>query len=383
MRAVLALAAVVFAGVVAALQVGKVPVAAPLLHARLGLDVGQIGALSSAIALLGVLASLPAGGVTAALGERRVLATGLGVLLAGAVSGAIADAFAALLIARIVEGLGFLAVVVAGAALIERIAAARARALAYAGWSCAMPAGIALAMVIGPHFADWRTLAWASAALAAVALVAVVTAVRADRSGRRSEAGATAPALRAVLRRRRPQLLAVAFALYSLMFFALFSFLPFLLVQRLALDPVTAGTLSGLACAANLIGNLAAGVLRARFATATLIAAAAAIMAACALGIFLPLFGAWPTFALCVAFSAAGGLLPAAVLGSAADVSPTAAHVPVTMGLLMQGSNTGQALGPLAIGMLIAHAGWPAAGGAVVAAGLALLACGWSLRQSG
>ena len=54
-------------------------------------------------------------------------------------------------------------------------------------------------------------------------------------------------------------LLASTFALYSLMFFALFAFLPVLLMERMDVTYRDAGLLSALASAVNISGNLAAG----------------------------------------------------------------------------------------------------------------------------
>ena len=61
-----------------------------------------------------------------------------------------------------------------------------------------------------------------------------------------------------------PVLLSLTFMLYSLMFFALFSFLPVLLMERLGLSLAQAGLYSAIATVANVIGNLGAGMLLAR-----------------------------------------------------------------------------------------------------------------------
>lgn len=367
-------ATVVFAGAVVAFQIGKVAVAAMPLRDAFGLGTAALGALGAAIALLGVIASVPAGAAVAALGARPVLLAGLASTLAGAAGAALAGSFAALMTARAIEGLGFLCVVVAGGAAIDRSASGRARGIAYACWSCATPLGIAAAMVAGPHFATWHGLASFAALLAAVALALVAVVVPRDpRAHRRFDARAAVRGGRDVFGEAGPRAAGLMFALYSLMFFALFGFLPFLLGHRLQLDALAAGSMSGAAAAANAIGNLAAGALLARVRPAALVATAGAVMALCACGIFLPAFGAWTTFALCVAFSAVGGLLPATLLASAPLVSSAPARVPLTLGLLLQGSNTGQALGPVVVGVLIQHAGWPAAGAVVVGAGVLLV----------
>jgi predicted MFS family arabinose efflux permease len=174
------------------------------------------------------------------------------------------------------------------------------------------------------------------------------------------------------VRRRGPALLAICFVLYNIMFFALFSFLPILLMQRLAVSNESAGMLSALAAAANIIGNLAAGQLLARgMSRARLIAVASLAMGALAVGIFLPILeGRWALL-LCVAFSAVGGIIPAALLSAAPIASTSATLVPVMMGLLMAGSNLGQMIGPVAVGVAVEAWGWSGAGIIVIVSAIA------------
>jgi predicted MFS family arabinose efflux permease len=166
------------------------------------------------------------------------------------------------------------------------------------------------------------------------------------------------------------------------MFFALFSFLPVLLMERMGVTQGIAGPLSGLAAAANIIGNLVAGYLLARGGSrSALVAFACAAMGASALGIFLPVFGNGPTFALCLLFSAVGGLIPATLLSSAPMVAPSPWLTPMVVGLIMQGSNLGQVLGPVAVGSVINRYGWSAAAGVVIIAALLATTPALALRR--
>jgi predicted MFS family arabinose efflux permease len=180
--------------------------------------------------------------------------------------------------------------------------------------------------------------------------------------------------------RAGPLALAATFLLYSLMFFALFSFLPVLLQQRMQVAPWMLGLLGALAAAANIVGNLAAGALLGRVAREALVAGAAVTMGACALGIFLPVLGPGAAFTLCVVFSAAGGLVPATLLSSVSRVTSTPAQAALVVGLLMQGSNLGQTLGPALVGSAVDRHGWPAAAAWVVAAALVMVGLAWKTR---
>jgi predicted MFS family arabinose efflux permease len=155
------------------------------------------------------------------------------------------------------------------------------------------------------------------------------------------------------------------------MFFALFSFLPVLLMEQMDVSHQTAGLLSALASAVNVLGNLAAGLLLSRgVSRAVLLAGASITMGVVSFGIFLPLLPAAATFALCMLFSAVGGLIPATILSSAPIVAPTAGLVPVVLGLIIQGNNLGQILGPMAVGSAIERFGWSSAAYAVAGAAL-------------
>jgi MFS family permease len=144
-------------------------------------------------------------------------------------------------------------------------------------------------------------------------------------------------------------------------------------MERMEVTHRSAGLLSALATAANILGNLAAGVLLSRgTARATLLAGASLTMGLASLGIFLPVLPDTATFMLCVVFSAVGGLIPAALLSAAPIAAPTAGLVPVVLGLIIQGNNLGQIVGPIAIGSAIQAYGWGSA--AALVAGAALVA---------
>lgn len=362
---------IVAAGVVAALQVGKAVIAAPMLQADLGIGLAAVGWLTGIFAVLGLLAGLPTGALVTRFGSRRVLIIGLLTATLGAASGASSAALPTLLLSRVLEGAGFLLITVAAPSILAQVSAARDRDLAFALWSCFMPVGMALAMLAGPLFEDWRSIWWSGAALAlAVALLVRLVAPRAGERPAWSWRGLGRDA-RLVLGARQPLVLAGAFALYSMMFFALFSFLPVLLMERMQVSHGSAGLLSALATAANILGNLAAGVLLSRGARRDLLLAGASLtMGLASFGIFLPVLPDTATFVLCVLFSAVGGLIPATLLSSAPLAAPGAGLIPVVLGLIIQGNNLGQIVGPVAIGAAIQRHGW---GSAAVLVGTAAL----------
>ncbi|APX74788.1 MFS transporter [Achromobacter insolitus] len=377
-----AVLAIVGAGVVSALQVGKVIIAAPLLRKDMGLDLASIGALAAVFSILGLVGGIAAGGVINRYGARRMLLAGLAATAVGTVTGAMAPVYSVLLASRIVEGLGFLMITVAGPAALQRMVSASTRDFAFALWSCYMPAGMAIAMLASQAFSGWQAYWWCAGAAVLVALACVAALAPATPGGARLSWGGLRQDTVDTMGAPGPRLLALSFTLYSLMFFALFTFLPVLLTEQLGLPLATAGLYSAIASAANVVGNLGAGVLLARgWRRSTLIACASLIMGAVALLIFRSVLPAMPTFLLCVLFSAVGGLIPATLLGTAPLLAPKPALTPASVGLVMQGSGLGQVIGPVAVGGAIDHYGWSAASLIVAAAGLGGVWLAWRLRR--
>jgi predicted MFS family arabinose efflux permease len=378
-------ALVVAAGVVASLQVGKVAIAVPQLRTDFDLDLTMVGWLMAMFSLLGVLGAVPVGAWVERAGDRRLVLAGLLAIAAGSTAGALSHSVTMLLAGRVVEGLGFVLITIAAPSVLQRMVAPGGQDLAFAIWSCFMPAGIALALFSGALLDGWRGFWLGNAALAAVVALLVLSFV-----GRGALSGGAPVSWRsmgrdaaATLRAGAPALIAAAFVVYSLQFFALFSFLPVLLIERMAVDTAAAGALSAVACCANVAGNLAAGMLLKRGAPRWLLAASAsAVMGLAAIGIFLPLLGALPAFVLCLVFSAAGGLLPATLIGTSPLVAPSLRLAPMAMGLLMLGSNLGQMIGPVVVGGAVDARGWPAAAAIVAAAGVLGVLLALGLRRA-
>lgn len=365
---------VVGTGVVAALQAGKAAIATPLLQTDLGLGLAAVGWLTGIFAILGLMGGIPVGALVSRAGDRQILLVGLSAIVLGTGLGATAPGYPILLGSRVIEGFGFLLISVSGPAILNRVARSGQRNLALSLWSCFMPAGMGLIMLAGPYFSNWRTLWWGNAGLAAIAIAAGLAAIpAAPARAAVSWRCLGSDALR-VLTSNGSLMLSVCFALYNLMFFALFSFLPVLLMERMAVQHGAAGLLSALAIGSNMIGNLAAGYLLAHGASrSALLTSAYLIMGLAGVGIFVQVFGDTSTFLLCVLFSGVGGLIPATLISSAPLLAPSPAVTPVVIGLLMQGSNLGQVIGPVAVGGVIQSYGWTAAAGIVLVA--AMLAC--------
>lgn len=378
----LAVAMVVAAGIVAALQVGKVIVSVPLLRADLGLSLSAAGWVLSIFSVLGVLGGILTGATVSRFGDRRIMLVGLWAIVIGSLAGSLASAYPLLLATRVLEGLGFLLIIIAAPDLLRRIVAPHDRDRAFAIWSCFMPTGMALALLIGPLLVGWRGLWIAVAVLAALVAMAVLRYVShgVNMQDKWLWSGLADESLQ-TLKAGGPPLLAVTFGLYTLLFFALFSFLPVLLEERMGVSAALASVLTAVAIGANIIGNLAAGVLRERgVAQWKIIAVASSVMGVMGLAIFLPLLPNLAVFVACVIFSGFGGLIPAIIMGGIPTLTPRAELAPVSFGLVMQGNNLGQLIGPVTVGVVVAAMGWNAVAFFIAGGGIAVVLLAIALR---
>jgi len=395
-----AVLAAALAGVAIAMNVGKVPLALPLLRSELGLSLVQAGWVSSMLSTLAVVAALGFGLLAGRIGALRMVLGGLGLsaaasLAALAVHGAGAGAdsslaaaspdaqgwgFGLLIATRFFEGAGFLAVAVSGPSLISAATAAGDRRFALGVWSSYMPTGAGLAMALAPlllPFAGWRALWAATAAVLLLAAWAAWAQRRHYRPAGGSSHAAPAGSTLSVLRQPLPWLLALAFGVWALQHFALIVWLPTFLKEQRGLPPGWVALLTCTMLLANVPGNLIGGALVQRgVSRGRLIAVAHSLTGLCGLGLFSDALPDGLRYALCVALSFIGGVIPAAVMSSSAVLARSPRQVSALQGLIMQGSQLGQFIGTPLIAAVVAASGqwssarWVMAGAALLGVGL-------------
>src|SRR5690606_33422712 len=113
----------IFAGVLGACQIGKAALAVPLLQQDLGLTLVGAAWIVGAYGVLAAVAGLPAGAAVAQFGARRAVVVGLLGIGTASTFGAFAGSGLSLLLSRIVEGCGFLALVIGVPTLLRRVTA--------------------------------------------------------------------------------------------------------------------------------------------------------------------------------------------------------------------------------------------------------------------
>ncbi len=378
---------VILAGVVAALHIGKLPPAIPVLRDALGLTLLQAGFLLSLVQLAGMTAGAVFGVVADSIGSRRSMTLGLVLLAVVSALGGLAQAVAPLMLLRAAEGFGFLLVVLPAPGLVRGLVEPRRVSAMMGLWGAYMPLATALALLIGPlaiAAIGWRGWWWALAALSAAMALWLWRAVPAGDGGS-TPAAPTSPwlaRLRQTLAAPGPWLVAVSFAMYSGQWLAVIGFLPSIYIQS-GITGATAGVLTAAVAAGNMAGNIGSGRLLQRgVAPVRLLTIGFATMALTATATFAGSGDAGLPPALrygaVLLFSSVGGLIPATLFALAVRLAPSDGTLATTIGWVQQWSAFGQFVVPPVVAAVASNTGgwqwtWVATGACSVA-GLVLAA---------
>jgi CP family cyanate transporter-like MFS transporter len=356
---------VMLAGVSAALHVAKLPPAVAALQAALGLSLLQAGFLLSTVQLAGMSAGVAFGALADALGYRRSMLLGLGLLALASGVGGLAQGVVSLLLLRAVEGFGFLLVVLPAPGLIRRLVAPRQLSRMLGLWGTYMPFGAALALLIGPLWIGalgWRAWWWVLGGLSLAMALWLARAVPATAaSAAMRQPLPWAGRLRQTLAAQGPWLVAMSFAVYAGQWLAVIGFLPAIYLQA-GVSGAATGVLTALAAAVNIAGNLASGrLLYGGVRPTRLLAAGFVTMGLTAAAAFAAVDGASlpPAlrYAAVLSFSAVGGLVPATLFSLAVRLAPSEHTLSSTVGWMQQWSALGQFAGPPLVAWLASRSG--------------------------
>ena len=357
---------VVLAGIVAAMHVGKVAPAIPILRAQLDVSLVQAGWLLSLSQMAGMLTAVFVGMFADGFGLRRSVLWGL--VLLGLLSGlaGLTTSAPQLLLMRAIEGAAILMVIVPAPALLRSLVDPDRLSTAMGFWGTFMPTGTATALLLGPvlmaHF-GWAT--WWETLGAIALLMALLFNMGVPRAAV-AVAGARPPAanlqrLRLVWRTPQVWRVALAFACYSGQWLVIIGFLPTLL-QTGGMSAGLAGTIAAIASAVNIVGNIAGGrLLQKGVPSQRVLGIAFATMAA---GAFV-VFGTpsdTPLIVKLVAvlmFSGVGGMIPGSLFSLAVRAAPTEDTASTALGWTTQMSLLGQfSMPPIAAALATAHGSW-------------------------
>jgi CP family cyanate transporter-like MFS transporter len=368
-------------GFIAAAQIGKVPVALPLLQRQLDLSLVQAGWVAASINAASALLGLVAGLAASRAGAHRSLLLGLALIGLGSLLGAVSPNGELLLVSRLLEGVGFVLIVVSAPSIIAAATPMQSRRTWLAAWGCYMPTGVAFMLLLAPLLillGGWRAIWWFSSLLIGLALI---TAWSLRRHLLLQAAVAPAPLLSQVSHSSRLTahwIMGAAFAAYSAQWFMIATWLPSFAVEHMGLTLIQAAWLTAAVTFVNITGNLGAPHLaRAGIARWKVIAAVEILLGGLGFIVFSSELPAEGRMLAAVVASAAGGALPGTVMAAVPVHARSPLEVALGNGIVVQCINVGVLLGPPAIAAVVAgFGGWDAgrwlfpligAGGAVIA----------------
>ena len=354
---------VVAGGVLATMQIGKAPPALLLIRDEFGVGMVTAGWVASIVTLTGAIIGFATGIVSDTVGPRRIVLFGLACLIVGSIGGGFAGSATALLVMRFLEGVGYIAVVVAGTPLIVSACAPRDMDLAMGLWSAYFPVGIGIMIALSPVFLEsygWRNM-WYANALLVGAFVLIFAAM--TRS-----AGATATAMEErqslrdvglTLSRPGPWLLSLCFMALSVGSFSLMTWLPTFLVESLGRSPTTAALYTAIFAILYIPPNVASGwVLKWRpMKRWYLLAIGALGLGLLPMGIMGEGLSETVRIICAIAFVQLTGLIPGAVFAGVPAHAPTRKQIGAVTGVLLQGNSIGVMVGPPLIAVLVVSMG--------------------------
>ena len=353
---------------------------APLASA-LDVSVATAGQAMTAYALSTALLAPLVLLATGRWSRKRALLLALGLFAAGNVLCALANSLAALLIGRVLMGLGAVFTPISAGIAVATVAPAqRGKALGFVflGISLSYVVGVPLGAWLGLQY-GWHVPIWLVVALCALAIAAVALWVPANIDA----PGASFAGLGALLMRRDVQAVLTMTLLYFIAIFAVFSYIGPVLQ---ALSPMSGPRLSltlALFGLSGVAGTLIGGAANDRFGSRrTLAVQLAALGTTMAL---LPLTaGSWPALVVVLlVWGTAGFGMMVPQQSRLAALAPAQAPVLLSLNtsMLYLGTAGGAIVGgALASSLGFAQLGW--AGVPFVAAALAVLWLGPTLQAS-
>jgi MFS transporter, DHA1 family, inner membrane transport protein len=373
------------AGLLAAFQYAKIPYMLPGLAGQTLMSPVQQAIALSVIGIAGAIAGTFAGALCQAAGLRRTLWFGLLVGVAGSLLALVASSYALLVLARVVESVSHMAMVVAVPTLMLASCAPADRPRVMALWSCYFTLTFIIAAVVVPALVQatgWQGIAALHAAMLLLVAVLCFWLPPGDTPRSGDQALSAKSLLSAQLRLvGQGKLLAIpaTFFGYTLLFVALVSALPALLADTAQAVAVLALLLPGASLLGTVISLAAlskgvAGHRLVRISAVGILLAGACLMLTPARGLAAQSV-VMVTFVLL-------GTLPAGIISSIPALFKAGdPDITLVNGGLVQFGNLGNFVGAPILAAMLLKFGWASVGAYLVFGGLVVAVCLLFLRR--
>lgn len=355
-----------FVGIIAAGHVGKLPPALPLIRAQFDLGIVNAGWLASMSSATGAIAAVFMGAVADRLNLWRLIVGGLILMMIGGLAGSFAAAAPQLMMSRFLEGVGFLAVVVAGPSIIGRATDAGMRRVALGLWPAYMPVGVSLMMVTAPlalKIGGWRLLWIIVAVLAMIGTAVMWVFGRAAAVEPTTTQLAPWQNIRITASSVGPWLIGGCFVLFGIQLYAVITWMPTFMIDERGISASVAAVLTAIVIVSNGLANpLGSWLLHRGAEPWRMMLFAAEAMAALAIGMFATWLPDGARYVCSVFLCGAGGVAASAAFAAAPTLAPSLAQLGIVNGFLVQASNIAQFIGPVAAAATVARFGrWESA----------------------
>jgi MFS transporter, DHA1 family, inner membrane transport protein len=378
-------ATALLAGIIAAGHVGKLPPALPSIRAELGLNIVTASWLASLFSATGLLTGLFLGAVADRLDHWRFAVGGLALMAVSGFCGALSATPAQLIVSRLFEGVGFLAVVIAAPSIIARATNGRARRTVLGLWPGYMPAGISAMILVAPfalRVGGWRAL-WLTVAVLAALGTAVMWVFGQEIERQALSSVPIWQNIRTGAARLSPWLVGGCFALYGAQLYAIVTWMPTFMIDERGVGASTAAALTALIVVANGACNILGSWLLHRGAAPwAMMAISGALMAVAAFGTFTAGIPDLARYLCSITVCGAGGVVASATFAAAPSFAASPAQLGVVNGILVQASGLAQFVGPTALAASVTTFGrWESALWMMIGANVLLIAFALLLRR--
>lgn len=374
-RRLAALAMLLIAGILAGAQLGKIAPLVDWYQREAGYSLVTVGWLISTLGLFVALAALPAAFAIDRVGLYASFVVSSAALAVGGVILASFDAPTLVLGGRMIEALGYLAIVIATPALLAALAPQRLKAPALAVWGGFVPLGYAFvdfsAAALLPAVSPQTYLLVVSLAFAAAAATAAVLALGLRPAG--GDVAGRAPAPLSATFTRPVLAVAAAFGAYVVLSLGFFSFLPSFAGDGTGAILLSAGFVALLVPFGNALAGFLVEGRTARYIGWLTVAGFLASAASA-----VPFFASPdPVIATAasVVFAIAGGVVASALFASIPSIVPPGGSAAVGIGLVAQSGGVGTLIGPPIAGYVISDFGWAGFGWFLAAISIVGVVC--------
>lgn len=340
------------------------------------LGLGGIAWISSIFTLATVLLGVFVGGWVRRLGATAMIRAGLLALVAGGTGSLLATSAGMLLLGRVIEGIGFVLVIVAAPTLMASLASAAHGRLVLGLWSTWLPAGGIVVMLAAPALlsqAGWRAVWMLSLALAGAVWLALGRAPNV-----RPQGDGTGGRLTATLRWRQPWLLGIAFALFTVQLYAVLVLGPLYLTRELGYSLPSASLVTSVVLVMAMLGGLFASFVLHRGVLPFRIQAVCFALVGGFIAALMSSAGGLPGLLLLVGYGLCAGAIPPAIYAQAPATGAGPDATGVVLGMIMTGNGLGILVGPPAVaGLVQASGSWAPGTALLVVACVSGILCGW------